>query len=285
LPIYKSKIVCQNDDKIIVIFMKIEQLLQKLGFSNKEAKIYLASLELGTASAQDVAAQANLKRTTGYAVLNFLVNRGVMGKTKVRGKTRFVPEPPERLATLIKELDQAVHQTLPELNAIYSKKDTKPKITFYEGEHAVQKIYDDTLAEKPTEILEYNTNAYFEGKADVDPNYIQKRVALDIHARRIAGKGSKWDIKHRYLDAKELAQTAIVPKETFDPKIEMNIYNNKVAFLNYAENMSVIIESKPIADAMRQAYELSWLGAKSVEVKQNAAQTPRISGEGGVSVV
>jgi len=40
-----------------------------------------------------------------------------------------------------------------------------------------------------------------------------------------------------------------------------------VAFLNYAEDMSVIIESKPIADAMRQAYELSWRGAKMLGVK------------------
>jgi len=61
---------------------------------------------------------------------------------------------------------------------------------------------------------------------------------------------------------KELSETLILPKEIFDPQIEVNIYNNKVAFLNYAENMSVIIESKPIADAMKQAYELSWEGAK-----------------------
>lgn len=247
--------------------MKIEQLLQKLGFSQKEAKVYLASLELGTSSAQDVAKQAGLNRTTGYAVLNYLVNRGVMGKTKIRGKTRFIPEPPERLATLIHELDRAIAESLPELQAIYNKKETKPKITFYEGERAVQKIYDDTLAEKPTEILEYNTNAYFEGRADVDPDYIKKRIALGIHARRIAGKGSKWDTKHKYLDAKELSQTAIVPKENFDPQIEVNIYNNKIAFLNYAENMSVIIESQPIANAMRQAYELSWERAKQLESK------------------
>lgn len=247
--------------------MHINQLLQKLGFSVKEAKVYLASLELGISSAQDVAKQAGLNRTTGYAVLNYLVNRGVMGKTKVKGKTRFVPEPPERLATLISELDKAIKDSLPQLRAIYNKKETKPKITFYEGSTAVQKVYDDTLTEKPEEILEYNTNAYFEEKSDVDPNYIHKRVALGIRARRIAGQGSKWDSKHKYLDQKELSQTAIVAKEKFNPQIEINIYNNKVAFMNYAENMSVIIESKPIADAMRQAYELSWRGAKSVEVK------------------
>jgi predicted transcriptional regulator len=234
--------------------MQINQLLLKLGFSPNESKIYLAALESGQASAQDIAAKANIKRTTGYSVLSYLVNRGIIAKTKVKGKTRFIAEPPERLLTLIKEIETGIKQALPELDAIYNKKEPKPKITFYEGEHAVQKIYDDTLIEKPNEILEYNTNAYFEGRTDVDPGYIKKRVGLGIHARRIAGKGSKWDTKHKYLDEKELSKTIIVSKEQFDPKIEVNIYNNKVALLNYAENMSVIIESKAIADAMRQAY-------------------------------
>jgi predicted transcriptional regulator len=246
--------------------MKIEQLLLKLGFSPNESKVYLAALESGLSSAQDIAGKAGLKRTTVYSVLSYLVNRGVVAKTKAKGKSRFLAEPPERLLTLINEIEKGIKNALPELNAIYNKKEVKPKIVFYEGQSAVQKVYDDTLFEKPLEILEWNTNAYFEGKAEVDLNYIQKRAALNIKARRIAGRGSKWDDKHRYLDVKELAQTLIVPKENFDPKIEVNIYSNKIAFLNYAENMSVIIESKAIADAMRQVYELSWKGAQASEV-------------------
>lgn len=251
--------------------MHIQQLLQKLGFSQNETKVYLAALELGTASAQDIAQRAGVKRTTGYSVLSYLVNRGVAGKTKVKGKTRFVAEPPQRLLTLINEIEKGIKDALPELEAVYNKKDVKPKIIFFEGQAAIQKIYDDTLQKKPVEILEWNTNAYFQN-SNVDPNYIHKRVGLNIKARRIAGKGSKWDTKHQYLDAKELSQTLIVPKELFDPQIEVNIYNNKVAFMNYVENMSVIIESKPIADAMRQAYELSWKGAESIALNKKFTQ-------------
>lgn len=241
--------------------MHINQLLQKLGFSPNESKVYLAALETGAAGAQEIALKAGVKRTTGYSVLTYLVNRGIVGKTKIRGKTRFLAEPPERLLTLVNELERGIKKALPELAAIYNKKDTKPKITFFEGTAAVQKVYDDTLVEKPAEILEWNTSAYFE-RSEVDPEYIQKRVALGIKARRIASRGSQWDLKHKYLDQKELAETLIVSKEQFDPRIEVNIYNDKVAFLNYAENMSVIIESQAIAEAMRQAYELSWAGAK-----------------------
>jgi transglutaminase/protease-like cytokinesis protein 3 len=83
----------------------------------------------------------------------------------------------------------------------------------------------------------------------------------------MAAKGSKWQYKNQPKDGQELSETLILPEEIFSPNIEVNIYNNKVAFLNYAENMSVIIESKAIAEAMKQVYELSWRGAKTMEIK------------------
>lgn len=241
--------------------MRIEYILQKLGFSTNEAKVYIAALGAGIASAQEVAKKAGLKRTTAYSVLSYLVDRGVVGKTKVKNKMRFIAEPPEKLLSIAQEAQTQIKEALPELNAIYNKSDVKPKITFFEGENAIHKVYEDTLKEQPKEILEWNTDAFFE-RFPKEYDYIKKRVALHIKARRIAGKGSQWDSKHRHLDEKELSETIIVPKEKFWPEIEVNIYNNKVAFMNYAENMSVIIEAKAIADAMRQAYELSWQGAK-----------------------
>lgn len=246
--------------------MKLPNLFQQLGFSENETRVYLAALQLGVDSAQNIAKKANLKRTTVYSVLEYLVKRGVVGKTEVRNKTRFVAEAPDKLLVMAGNLQESIKKALPELEAIYNKNEIKPKITFFEGDMAIQNVYDDTLREKPKEILEWNTNAYFE-RFPKDHNYISERVALGIRAKRLAGRGSMWDIKHKHLDQKELAETLIVAKEIFDPQIEVNIYNNKIAFMNYAENMSVIIESPAISAAMRQAYELSWRGAKTVEVK------------------
>lgn len=246
--------------------MQPERLLEQLGFSQNETKIYLAALALGLNSAQNIAKKAGLQRTTTYSVLGYLVKRGVVAKSVVRGKTRFLAEPPTKLLSLFTELQAQLKSALPELEAIYNKSETKPKILFYEGVGAVQKVYDDTLMVKPEEILEWNTDAYFKfDRHKVDPHYIDKRVKLGIKAKRIAGKGSGWDTKHKRYDTAELSETAIVPKDIFWPEIEVNIYGSKIAFLNYAENMSVIIESKAIAEAMRQAYQLSWEGAKALE--------------------
>jgi sugar-specific transcriptional regulator TrmB len=241
--------------------MQIAQTLLKLGFSANEAKVYLAALELGTASAQDIAQKAGIKRTTGYSVLSYLVNRGVIGKTKVKGKTRFVAEPPSRLLMLAKEVEEGLKSSLPELEGIYNKSSVKPKITFFEGIEGIKNVFEDTLREKPKEILMWLSDDYFKDLPGYSGNYIKERVKLNMHARRIAPAGSIWIRKNKVKDKEELSKTVAVPPEMMNIGIEVNVYNNKLAFMNFREKIGIIIESKAIADAMRQAYELSWKGA------------------------
>lgn len=200
------------------------------------------------------------------SVLKVLAQKGFIARSKIRGKDRFLAEPPDKLLNKACEIQEQIKNALPQFEAIYNQSQINPKILFYEGKNAIQNVYDDTLREKPAEILEWNTDLYF-GNEKVDQAYIAKRMQLGIKARRLAGEGSKWQTKHKMYDREELAETLVVPKEIFWPDVEVNIYGNKVAFLNYAENMSVIIESQAIAEAMRQAYELSWLGAKTIEIK------------------
>ncbi|OGH87830.1 MAG: hypothetical protein A3J93_05365 [Candidatus Magasanikbacteria bacterium RIFOXYC2_FULL_42_28] len=248
--------------------MQLDRLLQHLGFSKNESKVYLAALESGPTSAQDLAERAGLPRTTVYSVLEYLIERGVIGKTTKQGKTRFLADPPEKLLAIVNDLKNQVEKSLPQLEAVYNKSETKPKIYFYEGKGAIRKAFDDTLEVKPSEILMWNTDLYFNfERYGLDPNYIQNRVALGVHAKRIAGEGSIWHTKNKPRDASELSETVVVPRQIFWPGMEVNIYANKVVFMNFAENNLVMIESKAIADAMRQAYQLSWLGAKSLEVK------------------
>lgn len=247
--------------------MKINQLLSKLGFSQNEAKVYLASLESGLASAQTIAEKAGVKRTTAYSVLAYLVTRGVVGKSKVKGKTKFLAEPPQRLLLLTKEIEEGIKTSLPELEAIYNKNEIKPKITFFEGVEGIKNVFEDTLREKPKEILMWLTDDYFTNLEQYSFDYIKERVKLDMHAKRIAPAGSIWIRQNKKHDIQELSETIAVPPEMMNIGIEVNVYNNKLAFMNFREKIGIIIESKAIADAMRQAYELSWKGAKSVEVK------------------
>lgn len=48
------------------------EILQKYGFSEKEAKVYLASLQLGSAPWSTIARHAGEKRVTVYSLLKEL---------------------------------------------------------------------------------------------------------------------------------------------------------------------------------------------------------------------
>ncbi len=58
--------------------MQINQIFKNLGFSENETKIYLAALETGLTSAQNIADKAELKRTTVYSVLDALIKKNII---------------------------------------------------------------------------------------------------------------------------------------------------------------------------------------------------------------
>ena len=56
------------------------RILEILGLSDKEARVYLALLELGTASAQTVSTKSYIKKPTTYLALEELRKKGLLTK-------------------------------------------------------------------------------------------------------------------------------------------------------------------------------------------------------------
>ena len=61
--------------------MQIESLMQ-LGFTEKEAMVYLILLRIGPSPASVVANRLDIKRATAYAVLNSLCQQGIVSLRK-----------------------------------------------------------------------------------------------------------------------------------------------------------------------------------------------------------
>ena len=242
--------------------------LAELGFSEKEAGVYLASLELGPATTAEISKVANINRTTGYDILESLVANGLInpiGKTKVQ---KYVAENPDKvivfLENKIKESQEKLKQAynlLPELFSIYNEKE-KPKVKYYEGVARIKEVFEDTLtAEK--EIVGYavGTDAFASVGEEYLKNYFKRRVAKNIKVRVIApdDPNSLEVLEH---DREELRESLVVPRDKFYFTTETNIYNNKVLNVSWKEKFAVLIESKEIADAQKKVFELAWLGAK-----------------------
>ena len=242
--------------------------LTELGFSDKEASVYLALLELGPSTTAEISRAAKINRTTGYDILESLVSNGLVnpiGKTKIQ---KFVAENPDKvivfLENKIKQSQEKLKQAydlLPELFSVFNEKE-KPKVKYYEGEKRMKEAFEDTLTTKG-EILAYaigadSINSVGEGYVR---NYIKRRVEHNIYLRAIIpSEPESLAIVSR--DAKELRESFVIPKEKFYFSVEIDIYDNKVLLVSWREKFAVIVESKEIADTHRNAFELAWLGAK-----------------------
>lgn len=245
--------------------------LVELGFSAKEAVVYLALLELGPSTTSEISRLAKINRTTGYDILESLVSEGLVnpiGETKIQ---KFVAENPDKvivfLENKIKKGEERLKQAydlLPELFSVYNVKE-KPKVKFYEGIERLKEAFQDTLSAK-VEIVGYavGTDAFKAVGEEYLRDYFKKRVAKNIKVRVIAPDDID-TLKVTAKDKEELRESLIVPKDKFYFTTETNIYNNKVLIMSWKEKFAVVIESKEIADAQKKVFELAWLGARQFQ--------------------
>lgn len=249
----------------------IERLLH-LGFTPKEAALYLAALEVGEASpVSTIAKRAGINRTTAYDLLEQLVLRGLILTSDHKGYRSYQALDPSKLVAHLKEesikyarLSKEAERLLPELQTHYHSRSDRPRVYFYEGVEGLMRVYEETLASKG-EILAYacsQENAltipgYF-------PRYYKRRTEKNIPIRAIFPDTAE-DRKRHAMDGEELRKSVILPQEKFNITPEINIFNDKIMIADWREKLGIIIESKEISNALRQIFELSWQAAEKYQ--------------------
>ena len=89
--------------------------LRKLGLKEKEVNVYLAALELGFDSVQNIAKHAELSRPTVYEIIKGLIEKGLMREIKRKGAVRgersyFAAESPDALLGLLRTQKREVEE-------------------------------------------------------------------------------------------------------------------------------------------------------------------------------
>ena len=244
----------------------LNELIQ-LGLTPEEAKVYLATLELGGSYASNIARKAGLNRASCYHTLNNLKKKGLLSSFNKGKILWFNAEHPEKLIRIEEEKLQKAQTLIPQLLSITNSLTLKPKIRFYEGTEGVKEIFGDILKTKD-ELLGYtNLKALGDLFQDYFKKYCHKKIEKKIKTRNIAPQtGEGVDILENYYPKnydQNLVEILLVNKDEFYFENDISIYENKVAVvsLNPEEVMGIIIESPTLAKSMRSIFNLAWLGA------------------------
>lgn len=113
-----------------------EQHLKNLDLSEKEAIVYLASLELGSSIIQEIAKKSQISRSTAYEIIESLMKKGLMCALTEGKKRYFSAERPERLMSLIDIKQKGpegrrkeLKAILPELRELTKLSKERPKVS------------------------------------------------------------------------------------------------------------------------------------------------------------
>lgn len=245
-----------------------EQLLLKLrslGFSDKESKVYVASLKLGSAPIQKIAKLATVNRATTYVVVQGFMNKGLMSSYTKGKKRLFTPESPDKLSSLIRQdkaeveaKENTINEILPTLSGLYdtTQGGNRPQVRFYEGKLGLNAVREEILKTKSKESFSmYNLDS-LEGvfTAEERTSFSKKRIAKKINVHSIYSSSLGDILKDSKVDR---TLFSYIDLNKYNSPIDITVFDDNLAITSYKEPMmSVIIQNESIANAIRQILTL-----------------------------
>lgn len=234
--------------------------LQEIGLTKKEAKIYLAALELGETTIQRIAKKSGVKRATIYRIVDELKNKGLMASYRKKSGTVYWAENPKKLNEKVQAKADLMAKILPNMLAITNLIDIKPLIKYYEGMDEIKELYIETLNFPEQEVVAWESGtAYAQyGEKFWDEIYIPKRLENKIWTRIIYSDVAVGK-KHQEVDEKFLRKVRIEHSKDFKFEIQVKLFGGKYsAFISNEEIIGIIIESPKIFNTLKSIFEVHW---------------------------
>lgn len=248
-----------------------QETLRQAGLTEAQATVYGLLLAQGSQRAGSIAKKTALKRGLTYKALDELVELGIAKKQEDEGKVAlFVPEHPAKLRGLIetrtkrlKDAELLLDGLLPSLVSEYNLVSGTPGVLVYEGKEGIEKVLNDSLTSK-TVIYTY---------ADIEPivkhidainrRYATKRDKLGLDKKAILldtpfARGYMKDYHKLSTDIRLISLEKVPPFQS-----AMEIYDNKVAYITFAEDkmMGVIIHDPYLYQMHKYLFEYAWEAA------------------------
>jgi len=243
--------------------MILEKLIAN-GFDKKEAKVYVAVLELGEATIAEIVTKSGIKRSTVYEMVELLKKRGVVSQSRRKKRPVFLAENPKKLLELLEEKKRGLEDIMPELLSITNLMDKKPKIRYFEGLVGVKEVFEDTLRYPDAEVLTWFPYPYINlGEEYFVDYYFPERLKRKVWARAIVPDTQQNRVFAKFMGARTVTNTRFVKDEAFKAfDIEIKIYGkNKLGIISYKEDLGLIIESRKIFEGLKAIFETLWNGA------------------------
>jgi sugar-specific transcriptional regulator TrmB len=231
--------------------MNLQKILQELGLEEKEAKVYLALLGLGEATATTLAEKTALDRTLMYQLATKLREKGLVSYV-VKNNTRyFLPAEPETLLKILQEKEKELKDALPELKAKQNSLVPETKVEVYHGRKGIGTIFKMIILDKkPYHFMGGATEACTIFELE-NTKAVRQAEELKILGKLLARKGDNFFVgkceDYRFVPGHMISSTT------------MMIWGSKTAIFVWTEPYyAILINNKEVTNGNLATFNYLW---------------------------
>jgi HTH-type transcriptional regulator, sugar sensing transcriptional regulator len=234
-----------------------EQFLEEIGLSEKEAKIYLALLQVDSDAIPDIAKKTGINRTTVYPVLESLQKKGLVSEVQEGKKVSYVAAPPERLETyverqrvLFEEKSKRLKDVIPQIKSIQRESGERPIVKYFEGRDGAISAYEEFYEMHNTETREgyflYNRDLLDAQFTDSEREKFSKiRIGKKVQPVSVY---TKKDGEYPFTSQGKRVR---IDGEKYPITADITIIEDRVIATTLGEHpVSILIKSKDIAESL-----------------------------------
>ncbi|MAF99579.1 MAG: hypothetical protein CMH61_03105 [Nanoarchaeota archaeon] len=232
------------------------QILEDIGLSNAEIKVYLALLELGTSTAGPILEKSGLQNSVVHMTLNKLIERGFVTFVKEGKRNHYQAANPKHIIDFINEKKERFEEILPTLLLKQQQAKEKPEIVTFRGIRGIKELLMELLDAGGKEHHTFGSTAKSLMLGDAWwVSYHKKRSQRGIKAKLLFNESlAHWKAETKYPKS-EVKYT----KAGFEPLTETIIRNNKIGVIIWSDKpLGIIIHQKEAAKSYDQFFKIMW---------------------------
>lgn len=240
-----------------------EKVLQHIGLTESEAKLYLSALELGSANVVELSERADLSRQMVYLLLPGLQAKGLIQQTKHGSKVHYKALSPKLLRDLAKSITKQIEGIIPLLESRQAEHDAIPLLTVYENPVAMREWYVNFMkqAKQGDEILILSSSLLWHWY-DLDSKFYDKYLRF-CDRKGIRSRIILPDTKGAREYQAKIGSAVREPRYSSYLKgepVEKWIWRDQVCYQTIRDKSTnlVVIESSAVAVTDRSLFEAMW---------------------------
>lgn len=259
----------------------MRQELVDAGLEPREARFYLAVLDMRRPTVAEAAERADVSRTNAYDITKRLVRRGLISTTEVgptgkpagRGRSVLTANDPAHLIEEWTARKEVLDNLVPKLRAMRAKGGSQPRVRYLEGSAGIRSALFETL-DWPSPlrgILSMKDLLSVPGRSAMN-EYIQARRDRELWLRVV--RSPERDYERGWpTSQKDYRESRYAPAEYLFT-MTMIIGVDEVAVMSSRrENFAMMIESVEYAQMQANLFEVLWSSSNTRECPTASTQS------------